>query len=298
MILPIAIPISTLIASFLFFQSMSRSQELTALRSSGLSIYKIILPSLTLSFFLSLFSFSMNADIVPFCKRESKHLIFQETSSNPLLLLQRQKLLKIKHAFLKMDAKDDETMENLIFITPTGRDSLSFISAKRLWIEEGKLEGKDLAVISYIPKEGGFDTLFLENQSQMQTSAKILSQVLKKKSSKLDVGALSFKMLFFYPKKSLSFIEALKRISLSISSFTFTLLGAAFAIEQGRSHSKKKLLTLLFLALFVLASHLLGKEFKHQLLLAASFFIFPHLIVWFSSFTHLKKISEGYEPLV
>src|SRR4051812_38356814 len=45
-ILPIAIPISALIASLLLFQRLSRTYELTALRASGLSLSTILTPLL------------------------------------------------------------------------------------------------------------------------------------------------------------------------------------------------------------------------------------------------------------
>src|SRR3990167_2854629 len=68
-ILPIAIPISALLGSFLLFQRMSRSRELTALRASGFSFKKIIAPLLAVSLLLSAVDFWMCAQIAPFCRR-------------------------------------------------------------------------------------------------------------------------------------------------------------------------------------------------------------------------------------
>ena len=52
LILPMAIPISALIASLLLFQRLSRGSELTALRASGLSLRSILTPLLFTSFSL------------------------------------------------------------------------------------------------------------------------------------------------------------------------------------------------------------------------------------------------------
>ncbi len=293
-ILPIAIPISALIASFLLFQKMSRSSELTALRASGLSLRRILLPLLSLSLLLSAVHFSLCAEIAPYCRREGKTMIYHATSSNPLLLLQRQKLVKLKDAFLQMEAKGDEAIQDLTLIVPNeSSERLSLLSAKRLWIEKGELVGKDLAIISYFPQEEGFDTLMIENQKLMRTSAPLLSTALKKNRPRLDINALSLKMLRLHAKPKQAHIEILRRLSLSLAVFSFTLLGCTFGIEQGRTPTKKNGIFALLLTLTVLMSYLLGKELKETPLLAELAFLLPHPFIWLSSSIHLFRIAKG-----
>jgi lipopolysaccharide export system permease protein len=293
-ILPIAIPISALIASLLLFQSLSRSFELTALRSCGLSLRKIVTPLLAASLILSLFNFSICAEIAPYCRREGKTMIYHETTQNPLLLLQRQRLVKIKDAFLDMQVKDDETTKDLTLIVPNeSTKRLSLLSARKLWIEQDELMGKDLAVISYIDSPTGFDTLIIENQSMMSTAAPLLSTTLKKNRPRLDINALNLKMLTLSKKAKPARIEILRRVSLSLAVFSFTLLGCAFGIEQGRNPSKKNLLFALLLTLSVLMSYLLAKELKNFPLFAILAFILPHPFIWFCSTFHLYRISKG-----
>ena len=107
LILPIAIPISALIGSLLLFQRLSRTFELTALRAAGVGLHSILAPILFTSFLLSLFNFSFCAEISPFCRRESKTLLYRETSANPLLLLQRQHLVKVKHTYINMNIQEE-----------------------------------------------------------------------------------------------------------------------------------------------------------------------------------------------
>ncbi len=293
-ILPIAIPISALIASLLLFQSLSRSFELTALRSSGLSLRMIIAPLLAVSLLLTILNFSICCEIAPYCRREGKTLIYHETSQNPLLLLQRQQLVKIKDAFLNMEVKNDETTKDLTFIAPNeSTKRLSLFSARRLWIEQEELIGKDLAIVSYIDSPQGFDTLIIENQSSMSTAAPLLSKALKKNRPRLDISAFNLKMLSLCEKKKPARIEILRRISLSLAAFSFTFLGCAFGIEEGRDPSKKNLLFALLLTLSVLMSYLLGKELKNYPPFAILAFILPHPFIWLSSTLHLYRISKG-----
>ena len=293
-ILPIAIPISALIASLLLFQRLSRTYELTALRASGLSLSKILAPLILGSLFLSLVTFSICTEIAHYCRREGKTLIYHETSENPLLLLQRQKLVKLKHAYLNMAVKNDETTEDLTLIVHNdSNERLSLLSAKKLWIQDEELLGDDLAIISYLNSDKGFDSLIIENQSSMSTSAPLLSSALKKNRPRLDINALSLKMLRLSKKEKPAQIEMLRRVSLSMAVFSFTFLGCAFGIEEGRDPKKKNLLFAALLTLSVLMSYLLGKELKNFPELATAAFILPHPFIWLCSIFHLRRIAKG-----
>lgn len=293
-ILPIAIPLSALIASILLFQSLSQTFELTALRSSGLSLTSILAPLLFASCLLSILNFSICAEWAPYCRREGKTLIYHATSQNPLLLLQRQNLVKIKHAYLDMKTQNEETTKDLTLIVHHDKNErLSLFSAKKLRIAGDQLLGDDLAIVSYLHSPEGADSLILENQSAMSTSAPLLSTALKKNRPRLDLNALSLRMLRCSPKIKPARIEMLRRISLSLAAFSFTLLGATFGIEEGRTPSRKNLLFGLLLALTILMSYLLGKELKHSLSLSLLAFFLPHPFSWACSFFHLYRISRG-----
>lgn len=181
-ILPIAIPISALIASFLLFQRLSRSHELTALRACGLSLFSVIAPLLFLSGGLSILNFSVCAEIAPFCRRESKALLYRETSENPLLLLQRQNLIKFKNLYVNMKVESDPTSaRDFVLILPSeNSERLSLLTARSVEIRENELKGADVALLSHLPSTDGFDTLIIENQAAMRTAAPALSSAMKK----------------------------------------------------------------------------------------------------------------------
>jgi lipopolysaccharide export system permease protein len=296
LILPLAIPISALLASLLLFQRLKSTFELTALRSSGLSFKAILSPLLFAAALLSLLNFSFCAEISPYCRRETKRLLYKETSANPLLLLQRQSLVKIKHAYLNMDVREEgQEAGNLTLIAHNeSNQRLSLLSAKKLCHNEGKLLGYDVSIISHLhsDKEDSFDPLIIENQASMTTSAPLLSAALKKHRPRLEVGALTLRMLRLRclesGKQALSArVEILRRLSLTIAVFTFTLLGCAF-------HSKKELLYALLLALLLLVTYLLGKELKASPILSVVIFLAPHPILWLLSIYKLQRTAKGY----
>lgn len=63
--LVLAFPMATLMATLLAYSRLSGSSELTALRSLGVRTWRIVLPALVLSLFMSLLTFSFNDWIVP-----------------------------------------------------------------------------------------------------------------------------------------------------------------------------------------------------------------------------------------
>ena len=83
-ILPIAIPISCLISSLLLFQKLSHYQEITALRTIGLSLQKIVIPILASGFLLVLFNAMIAFELAPICRSKARMLIYETVTSNPL----------------------------------------------------------------------------------------------------------------------------------------------------------------------------------------------------------------------
>ena len=303
LILPMAIPISALIGSLLLFQRMSRTFELTALRSAGVSLSSILTPLLFASSLLTLFNCSANAEIAPYCRRESKTLLYRETSANPLLLLQRQNLVRVKHAYLNMKIQDEgKAAKDLILIAHNeSNQRLTLLSARKLRIKGTKLLGQDVAILSHLhsEKEDSFDPLIIENQTSMSTAAPVLSAALKKNRPRLEANALGLRMLRLRNQEGgklacRAFVEILRRVTLSLAVFSFTLLGCAFGIEQGRSPSKKNLLIALGFTLTVLVSYLLGKELKNFPPIAAALaFLLPHPLIWTASAIKLRRVARG-----
>ncbi len=301
LILPMAIPISALIASHLLFQRLSRTGELTALRATGLGLPSILAPLLFASALLSIGNFSIGAELAPFCRRESKTMLFRETSANPLLLLQRQHLGKLKHAYLNMTLEvEGKSAKDVTLIGYNeNQKRLILLQAQRLLMEEDELIGQNSFFLSHPEaREEGFDSLAIENQVSLSTAAPVLSQFLKKSLPKLQAEAKSLRMLMLQAKlekkktAGRARIEILRRSTLSLAVFSFTLLGCSFAISTKRV-AKQRTLAMLLLALTVMVSYLLGKGLKSQALPAFAIFLSPHPLIWAASLAQLKRVAKG-----
>ena len=99
-ILPIAIPVSCLIAAILLFQRLSHSHELTAFRACGISLRSIATPLLFAGGVLALINATMTCEIAPRSRLMAKGLLYQVAASNPLLLFQKNSPIKFKNAYI------------------------------------------------------------------------------------------------------------------------------------------------------------------------------------------------------
>jgi lipopolysaccharide export system permease protein len=299
-VFPLAIPISALVAAFLLFQRLSRNYELVAFRASGMSFRTLLGPILIAATLFALLNFTFCSSVAPFCWRESKTLLYRETSANPLLLMQRQNLVKIKGAYLKMDVKrEGNEADDFILITHNPKSKrLNLISARHLKIAKSKLFGYGMAILSHLPKIGSFDSLLIENEGEMATNALALSEALKKNRPRLEANALTLRQLCMKSSgvgkhAPRARVEILRRISVSIAVFTFTLLGCAFGMEAGRSPSKKGAIFALLLALPVLMSYLGLKTLKTHSTLALCFAFLPHVCIVLASLYRFTHIARG-----
>lgn len=67
----LSFPIATLLSTLLVYSRLSNDSELIALRSAGISIYRLVAPAIVLSLFVSLLNFAFNEAIVPAAKYQA-----------------------------------------------------------------------------------------------------------------------------------------------------------------------------------------------------------------------------------
>ncbi len=298
-ILPFAIPISCLIASILLFENMSTTNELTALRSNGISIINIITPIVFSGFILFLINFYLVSEISPRCRLKSKTFLYEQTTINPLLLIQRQNLCPIKNSYIDYEKTQDPlTINNLFLITtnPTSK-RLHFFFTKEITLKDDLLYGSDTYFITNLPnRDSMFDTLIIEKDNSITTKAAALTQFMKsEKQTKIPTSHLPLRLLLNTGKEKAIFIEILRRIAIGFSAFTFTVLGIAFGIDIGRKKSRRKIIAATLFALIIFISLSIGKSIKTHTLLSSIFFLVPQPIFLFLSYRSIKKVQRGIE---
>lgn len=72
-----AFPISVLLATLLTYSRLASDSELVALRSFGVSIYRLVIPAIILSFVVTCITFAFNEYVVPAANYQANHTLDQ-----------------------------------------------------------------------------------------------------------------------------------------------------------------------------------------------------------------------------
>lgn len=305
-VLPLAIPVSCLIASVILFQKMSHSQELTALRAAGMSLKDLLYPLILAGFFLTLFNFTILSEIGPRCRFKAKELSYAMTANNPFYIFNKITEGKLTNAYVEIRTLrgGKKAKDVLLILNNRPHERLGVMTAKELTIEGNELLGKDVSLISSVRGEenNNFDHLVIEHQSSMSTKAATLSSLLQSAKWHGSLDYLSFKDLVIRATTSHKKIwlshhtfEIARRLSLAFTPLVFTLLGAAFGMEISRQRSKKGILWVVGLATFYLAAFIGAKSMKHFQLVALALDFIPLVVILLLSLGSLRRTSRGIE---
>lgn len=310
-ILPLAVPISCLIATFLLFQRLSSSHELTALRSCGIGIGSLKTPLIYLATCVSLLNFTLASEIGPLCRGLSKELIVGVVKANPLFLLQRDSLIKLKNAYYHIgNLKGNTCAQDILLVTRNGaNDTMTLIVAKELNVKDSLLLGDQVAFISSIdarkstPEFKGFDHLMIENQAHMYTQSEPLTEFLQLVGWETNINYLQLHNLLAYSvakdrpffENTGTIFEIARRLSIGLAPLTLTLLGIAYGIHIGRRPSKKGLMITGFLTALFLSAFIAAKSFEDLIIPAITVFLTPHLLIITLALRKIASIDRGIE---
>lgn len=306
-ILPFAIIISALIASLLLLQKMSLSEELTALRSSGFSLKKLLFPLYVGGIILSLCNFYVVSELTPICKLASKDLLYQVTSQNPLLLVKKSKFLRLKDSFVDMDLSDDgKHASNFVFAAKDSKKgNLFLLLADKLSIEDTDLHGGNLTYISTFSKgDRTFDDMMIENQEAMECNASALTSLILKDSWKIGyddqllrelVGKISLMKSEKTKRILRAYQEIIRRLFFPFATFSATLVGISFGMQIGRRKKRKGPIYAGLLCMVILVGYVLGNSFEQSPQISCFLFTIPIPLVYFLCKKRQQKIVGGVE---
>jgi lipopolysaccharide export system permease protein len=302
-ILPIAIPISCLIAAMILFQRMSHSSELTALRSSGISLSSISYPLILSAFLLSVINFTVASELTPVSRLRAKNLIYRIATENPLVVLQKDSMLDVKT--VEFDLKSlhmgKKAKEVLCIVRQSSSERIGLFTAAELSVDDDSLKGTSLSLISSANSSdpNNYDHLILENQKNLVTDKAVICDQLIQKEWFAKEDLLSFSNLLkkcfqesFNPS---SFLELLRRGCLGFCPLSFTFIGIAFGINIGRHRKKSSLWSAFLLATFIMVSFVLSKTIHHSFLLSSLLYLLPQPFAILYSLRSLMLSSRGIE---
>jgi len=324
-ILPIAIPISCLIATILLMQRLSGSHELTALRASGLSLTKIFKPILLTALVICIFNFIVISELATQSHLSTNILKTELRSVNPLLLLQSKHIMRAKGFYFDTlgQSKLGETATNVVLASPAKENNrMHFLMADKLVTSSEKFYGKNVTILSSLGEEhvGGYDRLLVENMEEGMTTINDFTLIADQKMLKLNNDHLRLPLLLMrledertklaqsVENKNPSsdqkviirtmnrcYTELMRRFSVGLAPFTFTLMGGAFGISIGRHRSIREIFYVACLSALYMVCFFAAKGSDHNMITSSLLYYAPHAIIILLSLLVLNRIAKGVE---
>lgn len=142
-ILPLVIPISILLTSIITYGSISESQELIAIKSSGISLFRVMTPLLCITSILSVGLYFFSDFSIPEAKRKAQELGYQISITHPSLKLKEGVFVNLfPDFFIKIGKKKNNNLLENIFIFFYGKNlAINTILAEKGVLIPNKDEG-------------------------------------------------------------------------------------------------------------------------------------------------------------
>lgn len=324
-ILPIAIPISCLISVIILIQRLSTTHELTALRASGLSLRQVLTPILIAAAWLTVGSFYLISEVATDSHLATGLLKTELRAMNPMLLMNNKYLMKMKGFYFDTlgASRAGESAQHVVIAMPNKSNSrINLMLATGLEADTELFTGKGVTLLSSLGnlEKNKSDHLMIENIGEAKTTLKDFSQMIEKKVWTVNNDHLKMPTLMvrlrddrealqeavdqerpMSEQKQLKrvlnrdYSEIFRRVSLAMSVFTFTLMGAAFGVSISRHKSSKGVIYTICLATLFLVTYFAAKGMDHSLMTPAALYFAPHVLIVTVSIWALSRASKGIE---
>ncbi len=307
-LLPIALPVSALIASYLLYARLSHKQELTAMRACGIGLLSLLAPVLAAAGLLTVCDFYFASEISSQAHLQNGQLRHTLRTINPLLLVQNKRMLNMQGILCETlgSSRHGEFVSDLFLALPDkAHDRIALVLAKSFSGVERHIEGSGISFITSQPEQEGFDALSVENIASLETPYEAFTPAFQQKTWTLHPDHLQFSLLLSHleaqrqtgNKKGIAqvYSEISRRLSTALSLFAFTLFGAAFSIQIGRRARKSNILILALGTGFYLVCYFLGKSMDDKWIAASLLFLVPVAALCAAGSLKLFRLSRGIE---
>ncbi len=239
-IMVLTFPVSTLFAVAMALGRMSKDNEIVALRTSGVSLFRISVPILVIGLLVSVASYFTNERLVPHANHVSSNIIRQIIYKQPLPEVKQNVFFKDAHNrfyYAKRVDMKNKTMDNVMIYEVTQDEYPRVILADkaafsgRIWkLDQGIIHNYDKN--GFLKYEAAFTNMKLNvsedvlSYSDQKTSQEMNSNELKTMISTLDKGGVNTHGLQ---------TELLMKFSIPFTCFVFALIGIPFSLPNPRS---------------------------------------------------------------
>lgn len=325
-ILPIALPLSCLISTVILYQHMSATQELTALRASGLSLKQITAPTLIAGALVALINLYIVSEISSYSRRATSQLEHEVRTLSPFLLLQNRNYIASKAAYIdvKGEMVQGESAEDVILaINQSQSQRITLALAKLFKATDDMLSAQQVTLISGAEstEQRSFDHLFMENLQEIETPLSDFTGFVKQGGWRVKNDHFELSLLLIRLRRAFKAVqyalsdpqvdqvrlkslknqrnacctELSRRVSVGLAVFTFSLMGCAFGVSISRMRSRRGAIMVSALALMYLVCFFVAKGLPEKFLMATVLYLSPHILISALSVRALKRAIKGVE---
>ena len=134
-LIPLALPLAILISSLMTFGNFSENNELTALKSSGLSLFKVMRPLMVLVVGISIFTFYFSNYVIPVANLKWHSLIFDiQNTKISNLIKPGVYTTEIDGYAIKVGSGEKGTYDDVVIHDHTNPSELKTIKAEQIRI--------------------------------------------------------------------------------------------------------------------------------------------------------------------
>jgi lipopolysaccharide export system permease protein len=246
-IIVLTFPMSMLLASLLAFGRLSGNSEIVAMKSGGISFYRLAAPVVAVAFFVSIFAMFFQEFVVPAANTAYTRTVQEEVN--------KSQLPKTQDHILIRDIKEGQ-IQRITYArqfngetnTMHGVDIQEFDNGRLARIvnaQEGKWNGKDWDLnngIIHIVSENGNVENTLRFQKQIVNVQKTPSEISREQKQPKEMSIEELKVHIKvrereYVSTNALVVELHQRIALPMASLIFTLIGAPLGLQPHRASS-------------------------------------------------------------
>lgn len=231
-------PMSMLLATLMAFGKLSSSSEIVAMKSGGVSYYRIVAPVLVVGFVVSMFSVIWAEKVVPPCNAEQRRTLTQEIRGNTKPRTQEHvviKMLKGSTQRITYARSFDEKTGILDKVTIEEFQNNRLVRVqtadKATW--EGDKWVMDKGTVYSLDDKEGITSKASFTQQVIPLNAKPREVSLEQKDAdEMTLGELKGYIAVLerqHQPTSYYWTEIYMRFAIPLASFVFALLGAPWA---------------------------------------------------------------------
>lgn len=239
-------PMSMLLAALMAFGKLSGSSEIIAMKSGGVSYYRIVAPVIVVGFIVSMFSMVWAEKVVPQCKAKASYILSVEIRHNTKPTVKEHILLKTfsgSNQSITYASTFDEKkgVMNGVTIEEFENGQISRVqTAKQAYWENGTWRMVDGNIFDMNPTKGVLSKAhFTEQNLPLDLSPRQISWE-QKEPEEMSIAELKESIRVLEKQKTSAarqWCEMFMRINIPLASLFFAVIGACLGTQKQRTSS-------------------------------------------------------------